>query len=115
MGLRDRTIRPPCPDEPGGSKYIGARIARREDARFLIGCMRYVDDIRLPRTVHAAFGRSPYTHAEIRTIRTDHAAGQEGMVGILTGSDVHASSGYRRHLAKILVERALTQAWQRLD
>jgi aerobic carbon-monoxide dehydrogenase medium subunit len=29
-------------------------------------------------------------------------------------SDVHASSGYRRHLAKVLVERALTQAWQRL-
>jgi aerobic carbon-monoxide dehydrogenase medium subunit len=30
-------------------------------------------------------------------------------------SDVHASSGYRRHLAKILVERALTQARQRLS
>jgi carbon-monoxide dehydrogenase medium subunit len=30
-------------------------------------------------------------------------------------SDVHATSGYRRHLAKILVERALTQAWQRLS
>jgi aerobic carbon-monoxide dehydrogenase medium subunit len=30
-------------------------------------------------------------------------------------SDVHASSGYRRHLAKVLVERALTQAWQRLS
>ncbi len=29
-------------------------------------------------------------------------------------SDVHASSGYRRHLAKVLVERTLTQAWQRL-
>ena len=29
-------------------------------------------------------------------------------------SDVHASSGYRRHLAKVLVGRALTQAWQRL-
>jgi aerobic carbon-monoxide dehydrogenase medium subunit len=29
-------------------------------------------------------------------------------------SDVHASSGYRRHLARVLVERALTQAWQRL-
>jgi aerobic carbon-monoxide dehydrogenase medium subunit len=28
-------------------------------------------------------------------------------------SDVHASSGYRRHLAKVLVERALTQAWER--
>src|SRR5919109_811838 len=30
-------------------------------------------------------------------------------------SDVHASSGYRPHLAKVLVERALTQAWQRLS
>jgi carbon-monoxide dehydrogenase medium subunit len=29
-------------------------------------------------------------------------------------SDVHASSGYRRHLSMVLVERALTQAWQRL-
>jgi CO/xanthine dehydrogenase FAD-binding subunit len=29
-------------------------------------------------------------------------------------SDVHASSGYRRHLARVLVERALMQAWQRL-
>ena len=30
-------------------------------------------------------------------------------------SDVHASSGYRRHLAKVLVERALAQAWRRLS
>ncbi|MBI3328199.1 MAG: xanthine dehydrogenase family protein subunit M [Nitrospinae bacterium] len=29
-------------------------------------------------------------------------------------SDVHASSGYRRHLARVLVERVLTQAWQRV-
>jgi aerobic carbon-monoxide dehydrogenase medium subunit len=30
-------------------------------------------------------------------------------------SDVHASSGYRRYLAQVLVERVLTQAWQRLS
>jgi aerobic carbon-monoxide dehydrogenase medium subunit len=30
-------------------------------------------------------------------------------------SDVHASSSYRRHLAKVLVGRALMQAWQRLS
>jgi aerobic carbon-monoxide dehydrogenase medium subunit len=28
-------------------------------------------------------------------------------------SDVHGSSGYRRHLAKVLMQRALMQAWQR--
>jgi carbon-monoxide dehydrogenase medium subunit len=30
-------------------------------------------------------------------------------------ADLHASSGYRRHLAKVLVERTLAQAWQRLE
>jgi len=29
-------------------------------------------------------------------------------------ADLHASSRYRRHLAKVLVERTLAQAWQRL-
>jgi carbon-monoxide dehydrogenase medium subunit len=29
-------------------------------------------------------------------------------------ADLHASSSYRRHLAKVLVERTLMQAWQRL-
>ncbi len=29
-------------------------------------------------------------------------------------ADLHASSSYRRHLAKVLVERTLAQAWQRL-
>jgi carbon-monoxide dehydrogenase medium subunit len=28
-------------------------------------------------------------------------------------SDVHGSSGYRKHLARVLVRRALTQAWER--
>jgi aerobic carbon-monoxide dehydrogenase large subunit len=71
----------------GATKYIGARIARREDVRFLTGRTRYVDDIRLPRTVHAAFVRSPYAHAEVQAIRTDRAAGYDGVVGTLTGEE----------------------------
>src|SRR5262245_13019282 len=71
----------------GATKYIGARIARREDVRFLTGHTRYVDDIRLPRTVHAAFVRSPYAHAEVQAIRTDRATGHNGVVGTLTGEE----------------------------
>jgi len=71
----------------GATKYIGARIARREDLRFLTGRTRYVDDIRLPRTVHAAFVRSPYAHAEVQAVRSDRAARLDGIVGVLTGEE----------------------------
>jgi aerobic carbon-monoxide dehydrogenase medium subunit len=43
------------------------------------------------------------------------AAAELASVPLTPPSDVHASSGYRRHLAKVLVEHALMQAWQRLS
>jgi carbon-monoxide dehydrogenase large subunit len=72
----------------GATKYIGARIARREDVRFLTGRTHYVDDIHLPGTVHAAFVRSPYAHAQVQDVRTEPAAGLEGVFGTLTGAEV---------------------------
>ena len=60
----------------GATKYIGRPIVRREDRRFLTGHTRYVDDIRLPRMVHAAFVRSPHAHAEIVTVDTSQARSQ---------------------------------------
>jgi len=33
---------------------IGLPVKRREDRRFLTGRGRFVDDVRLPRLVHAA-------------------------------------------------------------
>jgi len=49
-------------------KWIGARVKRVEDPRFLTGDARYVADLTLPRMVHAAFVRSPYGHARIKGI-----------------------------------------------
>ena len=49
---------------------IGARIPRRELKRLLSGHGRYVDDIKLPRMLHAAFVRSPHPHAKIIAIDT---------------------------------------------
>ena len=48
---------------------IGARILRKEDARFLRGAACYVGDIALPGLREVAFLRSPLAHARIRAIR----------------------------------------------
>jgi carbon-monoxide dehydrogenase large subunit len=71
----------------GATKYVGQRVSRREDPRFLTGRTRYVDDVRLPGTVHAAFVRSPHAHATITAIRTARAAAAPGVAGILTSQD----------------------------
>ena len=71
----------------GATKYVGQRITRREDARFLTGRTRYVDDIRVPGTVYAAFVRSLHAHAEIAAIRTERAAATPGIIGVLTGEE----------------------------
>jgi carbon-monoxide dehydrogenase large subunit len=71
----------------GATKLIGQRIARREDPRFLTGRTRYVDDLRLPRLVHAAFVRSVHAHADITAIRADGAAAHPGVVGVLTAPE----------------------------
>ena len=65
-----------------GSSLIGAALSRREDARVLRGEARYIDDIELPGTVHAAFVRSPHAHATIRSIDLPDAA--DGLVAVLT-------------------------------
>ena len=51
-----------------GMEGIGARVARKEDRRFLTGAGRYVDDMVVPGMKHAAFVRSPYAHADIKKI-----------------------------------------------
>ena len=38
-------------------RYTGASIKRSEDPRILTGAGRYVDDIKLPGMLHAAFVR----------------------------------------------------------
>jgi len=71
-------------------RYTGASIKRSEDPRILTGAGRYVDDIKLPGMLHAAFVRSPMAHA--RVLSVDASAAQElpGVVAVLTGADLDA-------------------------
>ena len=71
-------------------KWVGARVKRVEDPRFLTGEARYLADIQLPGTVHAAFVRSPYGHARIRSIDTSAAKAHPGVIAVFTAEDVAA-------------------------
>jgi carbon-monoxide dehydrogenase large subunit len=70
--------------------YVGRRLRRREDRRFLLGAGQYVDDIVLPRMLHVAFVRSPHAHARIQAIDTRAASSLRGVLAIFTGSDITA-------------------------
>ena len=69
-------------------RHIGARLARKEDLRFLTGHGRYVEDIEVPGALHACFVRSPHPHARIKSIRTQAARKSAGVVAVYTGTDL---------------------------
>src|SRR5262249_19045453 len=73
-------------------RYTGARVKRIEDPRLLRGRGRFIDDIVLPRMLHAAFVRSPHAHAAVRHIDAAHARRVEGVVAVLAAADLEASA-----------------------
>src|SRR5690242_14360855 len=73
------------------TSLIGARVARKEDYRFLTGAGQYTDDVALPRQTYAAFVRSPHAHANIRRISIDKAKRAPGVVAVYTGADLAAA------------------------
>jgi len=48
--------------------FVGQRVRRREDPRFLRGQACYVDDLPLEGALHVTFVRSPWAHAKITGI-----------------------------------------------
>lgn len=69
-------------------KYIGQRITRNEDPRLLTGKALFVDDVDLPGMLHAAFFRSDYPHARLRSIDVSAARQRPGVVAVYTAEDM---------------------------
>lgn len=67
-----------------------APIGRLEDARFLRGTGRYVDDVTLPRQCHMALVLSSHAHAIVKGIDASEALDMPGVLAVLTGSEVLA-------------------------
>lgn len=73
--------------------FIGKSVKRVEDKRFITGHGNYVDDIILPQQTYAAFVRSPYAHAKIKSVDISAAKAMDGVVAIFTGADVANVNG----------------------
>ena len=71
-------------------RYTGASIRRSEDPRILTGSGRYVDDIKLPGMLHAAFVRSPLAHARVLSVDASAARELPGVVAAFTGAELEA-------------------------
>jgi len=69
-------------------KFFGAPVKRTEDKALLKGLGHFVDDIRLPGTLHAAFVRSAHAHARINDVDTSAARALPGVHLILTFADL---------------------------
>ncbi len=71
-------------------RYTGASIKRSEDPRILTGSGRYVDDVKLPGMLHAAFVRSPLAHARVLSVDVSAARALPGVVAAFTGAELEA-------------------------
>ncbi|MGE3445893.1 MAG: xanthine dehydrogenase family protein molybdopterin-binding subunit [Acidimicrobiia bacterium] len=67
---------------------VGAAPPRRSDPMLVQGGVRFVDDIEPAGTLHLAMVRSPYAHAEIRSIDASAALEHPGVHAVLTGREL---------------------------
>ncbi len=72
----------------GAARFVGASVQRGEDLRLLRGQGRYVDDVRLPGMLHAAFVRSPLAHARVVGVVTEAARRARGVVAVFDGEEI---------------------------
>src|SRR6478672_5419228 len=67
---------------------LGHNLKRKEDPRFIRGLGNYIDDIKLPGMLYLDIVRSPYAHARITHINTEHALKVPGVLAVITGKDL---------------------------
>ena len=86
------------------SSPLGAPLPRKEDFRFLTGAGRYLDDVDIPRALHACFVRSPHAHAQIRAIDVTAARAVWGVVAVATAAEVNQWTAPLRMAPQPLVQ-----------
>jgi len=68
-------------------RFVGADVPRVEDPQLVTGRVEFIDNVVLPRMLHAAILRSPMAHARITSIDTSEAEKLPGVFAVVTGED----------------------------
>jgi carbon-monoxide dehydrogenase large subunit len=71
-----------------GMRFVGQRVPRTEDARFLTGHGKYVDDVAVPGALHVAFARSDVARGRILSVDVSEARSMPGVVAVYSGTDL---------------------------
>lgn len=77
--------------EPAPIRLAGASVRRLEDPRLLRGQGRFVDDLVLPRMLHAAFVRSAHACARLVGIDAEAARRAPGVAAVVAAGDLAGS------------------------
>ncbi len=67
---------------------VGKPLPRPKARQLVAGRGRYLDDLRIPGLLHAAFYRSPYPHARLIGIDTAAARAAPGVIAVFTARDL---------------------------
>jgi len=81
----------PAPEENGG---VGARVARYEAVRSVLGERPYVDDLERPGLLHGALTLSPHARALVKRLDVSRARSHPGVVAVVTAADVPGERWY---------------------
>src|SRR3954452_8963261 len=73
------------PTSAAGNPIGFGRMLRKEDARFLRGKGRYLDDVQLPGMLYGAVLRSPHAHATITSLDVSAAEAHPKVRAVITG------------------------------
>jgi carbon-monoxide dehydrogenase large subunit len=76
------------PTFSSSGKWVGASVSRKEDPRLLTGRGRFVDDVHLPRMLHAQFVRSTIAHGSVDSLDLSGVLDVPGVVAVFTADDL---------------------------
>jgi nicotinate dehydrogenase large molybdopterin subunit len=90
---------------------LGGSALRSDSLGKVTGKTQYVEDMRVPGTLHIKVVRSPYHHARLRGIDVSRAAQMPGIRRIITWADIPAVNGFPNYS---LEEPVLTKVGETL-